>query len=110
MSTAVIYEVNLDIDARVIDAYRDWLGDHVAQILALPGFLGAHVFEVAEPASASGRVSLCVQYRLRDAAALDDYLREHAARLRADGLARFAGRFNASRRILHGATSGMPRT
>ncbi|GAB2627165.1 DUF4286 family protein [Novilysobacter erysipheiresistens] len=100
---AVVYEVNLDIDADVIAAYRRWLDAHVAEICALPGFTGARVFEVVEPATAEGRVALCVQYLLRDAAALDDYLADHAARMRADGLARFGGRFNASRRILRSA-------
>lgn len=101
--TGVVYEVNLDVDAGVIGSYRDWLDGHVAQILALPGFVGARVFEVAEPAAAAGRVALCVQYTLVDAAALDAYLRDHAARMRADGLARFGGRFEASRRILRPA-------
>jgi hypothetical protein len=99
--SGVVYEVNLDVAAEVIDAYRGWLDAHVAEILALPGFTGARLFEVAEPAPAEGRIALCVQYQLRDAAALDAYLREHAARMRADGQARFGGRFTASRRILH---------
>ncbi|MGH8086322.1 MAG: DUF4286 family protein [Lysobacter sp.] len=98
---AVVYEVNLDVDAEVIAAYRSWLDVHVAEICALPGFAGARVFEVVEPAAAERRVALCVQYLLRDAAALDGYLANHAARMRADGLARFGGRFDASRRILH---------
>ena len=95
-----VYEVSLDVDAGVIDAYRAWLRAHVAEICALPGFLGAELFDVLEPAAPAGRVALCVQYRLRDAAALDAYLRDHAPRMRADGLARFGGRFEASRRVL----------
>lgn len=97
----VVYEVNLDIDAAVIADYRAWLDVHIAQILALPGFTGAQLFEIAEPAPAAGRVALCVQYTLRDAAALEAYLREHAQRMRADGQARFGGSFTATRRILH---------
>lgn len=100
---AVLYEVNLDIDAEVIATYRRWLDAHVAEICALPGFTGARVFAVIEPPAAAGRVSLCVQYTLRDAAALDAYLEMHATRMRADGLARFGGKFNANRRILRPA-------
>jgi hypothetical protein len=37
---------------------------------------------------------------LRDRAALDDYLREHAPRMRAEGIARFGDRFRAERRVL----------
>lgn len=43
---------------------------------------------------------LCTQYRLRDAAALATYLREHAPRLRADDMEKFGGRFRADRRVL----------
>lgn len=99
-NAGVIYEVNLDLDAAIADEYRVWLREHIAQICALPGFLGADLHAVTDPAPAPGRSALSVRYRLRDAAALDDYLREHAPRLRAEGTARFGGRFNASRRVL----------
>jgi len=97
---SVVYEVNLAVDAAIADEYRRWLATHVAQILALPGFVEARIFEIVEPAAATGEAGLCVQYALRDRAALDDYLREHAPRLRAEGIARFGERFRAQRRIL----------
>lgn len=95
-----VYEVNVELDAGIADAYRAWLDAHVREILALPGFSGASVMEVVDPAPAHGSVALCVQYRLRDAAALEAYLRDHAPRLRADGIARFGDGFRAWRRIL----------
>lgn len=101
----VIYEVNLDIDAGVEGDYRAWLRQHIAEILALPGFTGARQFDVREPQAADGRVLLCVQYTLVDEAALQDYLRDHAPRLRADGMARFGGRFVATRRVLQATWS-----
>ena len=101
MST--VYEVNIDLDAAIEAEYRGWLREHVAQILALPGFIDAQVFDVAEPTPAAGRVALCVQYRLRDAAALQDYFDQHAARLRGDGVARFGDNFRATRRVLRPA-------
>lgn len=96
----VIYEVNIEVDAAAHDEYRVWLRDHIAEILALPGFKGAKVFEVLEPPPSAGRIGLSVQYALQDRAALDDYLRDHAPRLRADGVARFGDRFQANRRVL----------
>lgn len=101
MST-LVYEVNIELDAGIEADYRGWLREHVAEILALPGFLDARLFDVVEPCS-DGRIGLCVQYRLRDEAALQDYFEQHAPRLRGDGIARFGGRFNASRRVLRGA-------
>ncbi|QDH71295.1 DUF4286 family protein [Marilutibacter alkalisoli] len=96
----IVYEVNLDVDATVIADYRVWLDAHVAEICALPGFTGARIFEVIDPPARDGRVSLCVQYRLRDASAFEAYLEHHAPRLRADGLARFGDHFTATRRVL----------
>ena len=99
--SAVIYEVNLAVDVEVLAAYRAWLADHVAEILALPGFTGARTWDVVDPPAPPGTASLCVQYALRDATALQDYLRDHAPRLRADGIARFGERVRATRRVLH---------
>jgi hypothetical protein len=95
----VTYEVNLQVDAAIADEYRAWLRGHVAELLALPGFLDATVFDVREPVE-PGRIGLCVHYRLRDGAALDAYLRKDAPRMREAGVARFGGRFSASRRVL----------
>ena len=99
----VVYEVNLEVETSIADGYREWLEAHVAAILALPGFTGARILDVLEPAPAVGWIGLCVQYALRDQAAFDAYLRNHAAAMRADGEARFGGRFRASRRVLQTA-------
>lgn len=96
----IMYEVNLFV-ARAIEAeFRAWLGPHVREILSLPGFLGAEVFERLEPAGEPGLLVLCTQYRLRDAQSLADYVSTHAPRLRADGIARFGQQFRAERRVL----------
>ena len=95
----ILYEVNLEVDAAIASDYLAWLDAHLREIRALPGFLGAELFDDAERSSAQQH-SLCVQYRLASAADLDVYLREHAPRLRADGQARFGGRFRATRRVL----------
>lgn len=98
----LVYEVNLEVAAAIAPAYRAWLDAHVREMTVLPGFLGAQVYEVGEP-RADGALSLCVHYRLRDAAALEEYLRGHAPRMRADGVARFGDGFSATRRILRPA-------
>jgi hypothetical protein len=96
----VVYEVNMEVDAAIGRAYREWLQGHVRELLVLPGFVAAQVHEVTDPPPSAGTLSLCVQYRLRDQAALDAYLREHAPRMRADGVARFGDGFRATRRVL----------
>lgn len=96
----IVYEVNLCVAVAVADAYLPWLRAHVRQMLALPGFLDATLLQVSDPASAPEAVHWCVQYRLRDATALDYYLQQHAPAMRADGVRRFGSAVQASRRIL----------
>ena len=96
----IVYEVNLFVRRGIEAAFRAWLPLHVAEVIALPGFTGARLLEREQPPPADDEIALCVQYELRDAAALDAYLREHAARMRADGLARFGDAFRAERRVL----------
>jgi hypothetical protein len=98
----IVYEVNLAIDAGIIEDYRAWLQPHVDEILQLPGFIDARIFEVLDPAPGPAQAGLCVQYTLVDRAALDRYLIEHAPRMRRDGMVRFDGRFRAQRRVLQG--------
>ena len=85
----VVYEVNLEFDVAIAAAYREWLGAHIQELLALPGFLSASVHEVVEPLPTAGRQGLCVRYVVSDLAALETYQREHAPRLRQEGLSRF---------------------
>lgn len=96
----VIYEVNLSVDGGIADEYRLWLMAHVQEMLALPGFTAARIMEVADAQAGAEEVVLCTQYELVDQEALDAYLRVHAARMRAEGIARFGDRFRASRRVL----------
>lgn len=100
MNGNVIYEVSLDVEAGVIDDYRSWLETHVLEVCELPGFIDAHLYEVIDPPAEAGRVSLCVQYRMRDAAAFQSYLNDHAPRMREEGEQRFGGRYRAHRRVL----------
>lgn len=102
----LIYEVNLAVDAGIADAYAAWLGPHIGEVLAVPGFVSAEWWAV--DSASEDRVRWCVQYRVRDRTALDAYLDHHAARLRGDGLARFSGRFEASRRVLTLRETALP--
>ena len=94
-----IYEVNLFVRREIEEDYRAWLEMHIAEILALPGFVDAQSFDVHQD-EAGDEVAICVQYRLQSMAALENYFEQHAPRLRADGVARFGDRFRARRRVL----------
>ena len=96
----VIYEVNVAVDAEVADAYAAWLAPHIDEVLAVPGFVSAEWWAVEPDGAARQRAEWCVRYRVESRDALQAYFDEHAERLRGDGLARFGGRFQATRRIL----------
>lgn len=110
---AVIYEVTLTVTADAAEDMADWLPDHAAELLALPGFLAVEIEQALEPAPAAGQREFVCRYRLGDRTALESYLAEHAERLRGEGMRRFGGRFQARRRVLttlHRATTAPANT
>ena len=96
---SIVYEVNISLQREIEAEYRDWLEKHIAEILVLPGFLDAQSFDV-QRSDDSGKIDICVQYRLESQSALENYFSQHAARLRADGVGKFGDRFTANRRVL----------
>lgn len=95
----IVYEVSLQVDRDIAVEYLQWLHGHIAQILALPGFVDAQLFDVLDDGAGTQR-GFVVCYRLHDRAALQRYFDAFAPALRADGQARFGGRFSATRRAL----------
>jgi hypothetical protein len=95
---SVLYEVNLEADAGIAAPFDTWLRDHIADMLQFDGFRSAEILD--DPDAPPGRIRRVVQYRLRDQAALDEYLAVHAPQMRAQGVARFGDRFTAGRRVL----------
>jgi len=98
MSSPLVYEVTLDIQADAAVEFDAWLKDHVRAMLALPGFHDARILKPdgAEP----GTERRVVQYTLGSRSELDQYLAEHAPRMREDGVQRFGDKMKASRRVL----------
>ena len=97
---SLVYEVTLYIDAAIEDEYDEWLDEHIAEMHELPGFVGTEKFSLEIDELSPERVARVVHYRLESRQAYEDYLKNHADRMRDKGLQRFAGRFSAARRIL----------
>jgi antibiotic biosynthesis monooxygenase (ABM) superfamily enzyme len=96
----IAYLVELEMDAALREEYLAWLDEHARAMLALPGFTGAEILIRTEPPPPPGRFVVQAHYRLRDRAAWDGYLADHAPRMRQAGLARFGQRVRASRTLL----------
>lgn len=88
-----IYEVNLQVDASIKDDYLSWLRPHIQEMLELPTFESAELFEDEQG-------QWVVQYRAPSREAVDQYLNEYSKKMRGDGTNRFAGKFSATRRVL----------
>jgi hypothetical protein len=98
-NTTVLYEVNLDADAGIEPAFDTWLRDHIADVMQFGGFLSAEILDDTTSA-AEGRIRRTVHYRLRDQAALDAYLRDHAPQMQQQGVEKFGDQYTAVRRVL----------
>ncbi|MFN3201559.1 MAG: DUF4286 family protein [Bradymonadia bacterium] len=94
----VIYEVNLTIDEAIAEAYGQWLGHHIDEMLAIEGFEQATWLEVHGPPE--GKVQWVVCYTVSSAEHLERYFSHWAPKMRGDGLERFGGRFTATRRVM----------
>lgn len=94
-----IYEVTLETERDLAGEFDAWLEQHVEEMLGLPGFVDANVFEaVMEDPARIGRV---VHYVLESDQALEDYLAGPAEAMRRSGLVLFGDRLRATRRVLH---------
>lgn len=94
----IIYEVTLQIDETIREAYMAWLGAHIEEMGHFDGFEGGELEEAEE--AEPGRFCLVVRYPVRDREALETYFHSGAAAMRKDGLRRFPDQFSATRRIL----------
>ncbi len=96
-----IYEVPLSVDREIVDAFDDWLANHVQEMLDVPGFLKAESFEIED--DDEGRARRVTHYYLASDEDLEDYLAGPATAMRESGVALFSDRFEASRRVLRRA-------
>ena len=101
-ATAVIYEVTLDVQRRAAKRFDTWLKLHVRDMLALPGFVTARMLPPGEvsPGDDPRCVRRVVQYQLASRGDLENYLSQHAARMRAETARYFGKRLRAGRRLL----------
>ncbi len=96
----VIYEIHLQIDRDILEAFNAWLAPHIQAILTFDGFQGAYLMEDRQQNNASSH-ALTVSYQVDTYEHLENYLNNGAATMRQDGSDKFPGQFTASRNIMN---------
>jgi hypothetical protein len=96
----VIYEVNLTVEAAHSAAFQAWLPKHAQEVVATGCFERATIYARDRADEPPDAALWTVHYLAPSREALATYLRDHAPRLRQDGLSRFGAAFSASRRLL----------
>lgn len=103
-SSAVVYEVNIDVDPTIADAYLAWLQHHIEEMhTQIEGLASVTLCRRPKQIDGAGEdwVGFTSSYTIITRAALDDYIQHRAAAMRQDGYAKFGeGKFVASRRIM----------
>lgn len=94
-----IYEVRIEVDNEIAQEYRNWLEDHMAEIVKCAGFDKALLL-AEKPANEESQL-FTVQYWAPDEDTVLHYIENLAPAFRADGVERFGDRFRAQRRILN---------
>lgn len=91
-----IYNVTLNIDKSVHKSWLDWIKNHIPEVLATGHFSEAKLTRVLVEEDMGG-ITYSVQYRAKSREDLDSYYKNHADRLRQDGLKRFGEKVLAFR-------------
>ncbi len=93
----VIYEVNLNIQATIMDKFITWLKHHMSDVLQLDGFIQATTFKEQNDDES---LQLCIHYQTKDMQSLQNYFDHHATAMRQEGIDLFGNQFSATRRVL----------
>lgn len=93
----IVYEVNLIVRNEIVEKFKAWLHSHVMEMLDFDGFDDAELVPIEQHDKDSQL--LTVRYFVESQKKLDDYIENHAEKMRADGLEKFPNQFSATRRI-----------
>ena len=92
-----IYNVTINIEERVHDAWFSWLKNiHIPEMLALGKFSNARICKVLVDEEMGG-ITYSIQYTVKDKATLERYYKEDAEKMRQEGQRRFPNQFVAFR-------------
>lgn len=105
----LIYEVNLKVSNVVINEYYLWLKEHLKDMLEIPGFQSANVFEADTASTYLGNTAnenskdhsnITVQFTVDTKDNLDKYFTVWSKKMRKDTHDKFGKYLSINRRIL----------
>ena len=95
----LLYSVTVFIDEDIEDQWYEWMiRQHIPDVMKTGHFISAEMSRILEPETS--RPAYRIEYRCANAAAYRAYAADHAPALQAEHSQRFAGRFEASRKLL----------
>lgn len=95
----IIYNVTVNIDHAAHDEWVRWMRDvHIPDVMATGYFLENRFARVL--VDDQGGVTYSIQYLCKNMLDLEEYQRDHAARLQADHAKKFEGKYVAFRTLL----------
>ncbi|RDK88337.1 DUF4286 family protein [Marinirhabdus gelatinilytica] len=92
----IIYNVTANIDASIHDRWLEWIKEHIPQVLATGHFTEAKLTKVLIDEEMGG-TTYSIQYRAKSREDLENYYKNHAEKLRNEGLRLFADKMLAFR-------------
>lgn len=96
----VLYNVTIKVDKDIVDEWVSWMKDeHMPELLQTGLFTDAKLFRLLEVDEEDG-ITYSAQYFCKNMADYDSYIDNHAADMRAKGIARYGDRFVAFRTIM----------
>ncbi|OUR97893.1 hypothetical protein A9Q84_06770 [Halobacteriovorax marinus] len=93
----VEYEVTINVQEEIFDAYMIWLKDHIKEMLTIEGFSDAKYYNV----DVANEKIVCVRYFVESKELLQKYLDETSKKMRKSYKNEFENKFSISRRILN---------
>jgi len=94
----LIYEVTARISPEIEVEFTRWLRAHLLEMKSLGPIEDARLYRSLD--EEGDEVVFVSHYTMASRSDYEDYLENHAPRMRADGVSRFGERFRASRRLL----------
>ncbi|NCX95946.1 MAG: DUF4286 family protein [Chitinophagia bacterium] len=96
----IVYNVTVKVNNDTAEQWEAWMRqEHIPQILSLNLFNHATLSRLLEQDEADG-ITYIAQYHCNTLNQYNQYINEHAPKMRAEGVAKFPNRFTAFRTVM----------